>query len=64
MIIYNLRNSRENMDLKQKDIAEMFGVSSLAMPKKSFAEHFVFMQCERPFYCFDILREKMNIPTF
>lgn len=26
MIIYNLRNSRENMDLKQKDIAEMFGV--------------------------------------
>ena len=26
MIIYNLRNSRENMDLKQKDIAEIFGV--------------------------------------
>ena len=26
MIIYNLRNSRENMDLKQKDLAEMFGV--------------------------------------
>ena len=27
MVIYNLRNSRENMDLKQKDIAEIFGVN-------------------------------------
>lgn len=26
MIIYNFKNSRENLELKQKDIAELFGV--------------------------------------
>lgn len=26
MIVENLRNSRENLELKQKDIAEMFGI--------------------------------------
>lgn len=26
MIVYNLRNSRENLELKQKDIAKMLGV--------------------------------------